>query len=85
MTSSPMELAGQLTMKPCGVASQPIDEGFHVGSRPRQDDTESPGAGRAKLRLSRGFPRGLAYDVIPYGIGQPTDKGFHVGSRRKAG
>jgi hypothetical protein len=32
----------------------------------RQDDTESPGAGRrAKLRLSRGFPLGLAPQCHP--------------------
>jgi hypothetical protein len=32
-----------------------------------------PGAGRAKLRLSRGFPRCLAHDVTPYGIGRPSN------------
>ena len=37
-----------------------------------QDDTESPGAGRAKLRLSRGFPRGLVCGIIPYEIGLPN-------------
>jgi hypothetical protein len=36
---------------------------------------ENPGAGRAKLRLSRGLPRCLAYDVTPYGIGRPIDEG----------
>ena len=39
----------------------------------------SPGAGRAKLRLSRGFPCCPAYDVTPYGIGRPIDKGIHGG------
>ena len=42
----------------------------------KQDNAESPGAGRAKLRLSRGFPLGLGCDVVPYGIGQPIDKGI---------
>ncbi len=39
----------------------------------RQDDAESPG-GRAKLRLSRGFPRRLAYDVTPYEVSRPIDQ-----------
>ena len=40
---------------------------------------------RAKLRLSRGLPRCLAYDVIPCKICRPIGKGFHKGSHRKAG
>jgi hypothetical protein len=53
------------------------------GSRHKRGDTGSPGAGRAKLRLSRGFPRCLAHDVIPYGMGRPVDRailGGHVTS-----
>ena len=38
----------------------------------RQDDAESPG-GRAKLRLSRGFPGCLACDVTPYGMSRLID------------
>jgi hypothetical protein len=37
---------------------------FFGGARHKRDDSGSPGAGRAKLRLSRGFPRCLAHDVI---------------------
>jgi hypothetical protein len=36
----------------------------------RQDDTESPGAGRAKLHLSRGFPLGLAPQYHPQVLAQ---------------
>jgi hypothetical protein len=37
---------------------------------------EAPGAGRAKLRLSRGFPRGLAHPVTPLMdlVDQSTDQ-----------
>jgi hypothetical protein len=42
------------------------------------------GAGRAKLRLSRGFPRCLAHDVILYGMVDLSTKNSW-GSRRKAG
>jgi hypothetical protein len=39
-----------------------------------EDDAASPGAGRAKLRLSRGFTRCPAFDVAPQnGIGRPID------------
>ena len=34
------------------------------------------GAGTAKLRLSRGFPRCLAHDVIPYGMVDLSTKEF---------
>jgi hypothetical protein len=37
------------------------------------------GAGRAKLRLSRGFPRYLAYDVIPYRMVDQSTKEFMGG------
>jgi hypothetical protein len=53
------------------------------GSRHKRDHAGSPGAGRAKLRLSRGFPRCLAHDVIPYRMGRPVDRailGDHVTS-----
>jgi hypothetical protein len=61
MTSPPMELVDQLT------------EEFMGGHATRQDDLESPGAGRAKLRLSRAFRVALAHDVTPYEIGRPID------------
>jgi hypothetical protein len=41
----------------------------------RQDDAKSPG-GRAKLRLSRGFPGCLACDVTPYEMSRLIDPGF---------
>ena len=47
-----------------------------------------PGAGRAKLRLSRGFPRGLDCNVTLYGIGRLVeyiDNGIHGGSHHTAG
>jgi hypothetical protein len=52
------------------LVDQWIEEftGDHVT---RQDDAVSPGAGRAKLRLSRGFPRYLVYEITPYRIGRP--------------
>jgi hypothetical protein len=40
----------------------------NTGWRPMLN-AQSPGAGRAKLRLSRGLPLGLGYDVAHYGIG----------------
>ena len=39
----------------------------------------SPGAGRAKLRLSRGLPCYLIYDVTLYTIGRPIEAGTHGG------
>ena len=62
MASPLIKLAGQLTR---------ISSGGRIAS---QDDTGSSGAGRAKLRLSRGFPCGLVYGITPYKIGRPTDK-----------
>jgi hypothetical protein len=47
--------------------------------------TDGPGAGRAKLRLSRGFPRCLACDVTPYGMVDQSTELFMEGSRHKAG
>ena len=69
-----------MTSPLCKLVDQLTEEfiGDHVT---RQDDAESPGAGRAKLRLSRGFPRCLAYDVIPYKlVDQLTEEfmGGHV-------
>ncbi len=39
----------------------------------KQDGAESPG-GRAKLRLSRGFPGCLACDLTPYEISRSIDQ-----------
>src|ERR1700755_1016540 len=56
--------ASPMTSSPYAIG-RPIDGGIHWGRAVRRDDPKSPGAGRAKLRLSRGFPRCLAGDVIP--------------------
>ena len=50
-----------------------------AGPVARPDDKESPGAGRAKLRLSRGFPRCFAQDVIPYNLVNQLTKEFMGG------
>ena len=47
-----------------------------LGSRHKAGSRGKPGAGRAKLRLSRGFPRCLAYDVIPYNLVDQLTKEF---------
>jgi hypothetical protein len=44
----------------------------------------SPGTGRAKLRLSRGFPCYLAYDVTPAGLSINGPRNYR-GTCRKAG
>jgi hypothetical protein len=36
------------------------------GIYPGNPRLRDPGAARAKLRLSRGFPVGLAYNIIPH-------------------
>jgi hypothetical protein len=52
------------------------NEEFVGGYVTGQDDGGSLGAGRAKLRLSRGFRRRLDdYDVTPQWIGLTSSKG----------
>jgi hypothetical protein len=44
-----------------------------------------PGAGRVRLRPNRGFPRDLARDVTPYGVGRPIDRVIRGRLRSKQG
>jgi hypothetical protein len=68
---------------PYGLVDQ-SQQKFILGCAVRRVDAKSPGAGRAKLRLSRGLKRYPAHDVIPYGMVDLSTKEFSWGSRRRA-